>query len=260
MQKWLLFVFLCFSSCAQAMPLIGIIIDDMGNHAQLDSQVVNLPGPVTCSIIPYTYYSVWIAERAHAANKEVIAHIPMQAIGAEYLGRGGLNTSLTQQQFDQVLINDLRAVPYAEGLNNHMGSLLTQQYKQMDWLMQFIQPTGLFYVDSRTSPRTIAETVAEADDVPTLRRNVFLDDNPTPAAISMQFTRLLVIAKHQGMAIAIGHPYPATINFLQRELPLLQQQGVELVPLSQLVVDKEYSERLAQVPVKASNPILHWEL
>jgi uncharacterized protein len=228
-------------------PLIGIIIDDMGNHARLDDAVVNLPGAVTCSVIPYTFDSVWIANKAHAANKEIIAHIPMQALAGESLGRGGLTTALTQQQFAVTLMSDIAAVPYAEGLNNHMGSLLTQQSKQMDWLMHIIQPTGLFYIDSRTTPKTIAEKMANADGVQALRRDVFLDDNPTPAAVAAQFARLLIVAREQGLAVAIGHPYPVTINYLQQELPLLSQQGVELVPLSQLVADKRYAVGLSQL-------------
>jgi polysaccharide deacetylase 2 family uncharacterized protein YibQ len=250
MLKIISFLLILFTPVVWANPtppLIGIIIDDMGNHARLDDAVVNLPGAVTCSVIPYTFDSILIANKAHAANKEIIAHIPMQALEGQSLGRGGLTTALSQQQFAATLMNDIAAVPYAEGLNNHMGSLLTQQPKQMDWLMQTIQPTGLFYIDSRTTPKTVAEKIANNDNVQVLRRDVFLDDDPTPAAVAAQFARLLIIAREQGLAVAIGHPYPVTINYLQQELPLLSQQGVELVPLSQLVGDKHYAVGLSQL-------------
>lgn len=225
-------------------PMISIIIDDLGNDHVTDAEVDALPGPVVASVIPHTEDSVWTATTAHQNGKEVIAHIPMQPLEPHYLGEGGLKMGMTQQQFDETLEGDLKTVPYAAGINNHMGSLLTGRAQQMDWVMQALKPTGLFFIDSRTVGRSVAKKEAELDGIPTISRDVFLDNVATTEAVTEQFDELIDIARHHGMAVAIGHPNAATIKVLQEEIPELQKEGIELVPVSELIKDREYARQL----------------
>lgn len=228
-----------FSSFAavDSPPKIAIIIDDLGNLRGEGLRVVELPGPVVCSILPYTPFSVLLADAAHSAHKEIILHTPMQALFPHRLGAGGLWIDDDRASFVTTLTADLHAVPYIQGINNHMGSLLTQSPRDMDWVMQTIKPYNLFFIDSKTSGRSVAERVAKLDDVPTAGRDVFLDDVRTPEAVQAQFNLLLAMAKLHGSAIAIGHPYAVTLDFLQQELPQLAKQGVVLVPVSQLLIE-----------------------
>lgn len=235
----IILLWLCASSLVFAapnsLPKISIIIDDLGNNQYWDYKVAELPGPVVCSILPYTFYSLYVDRLCHSVNKEIILHTPMQALSPHSLGPGGLSVNLSQAQFETILNNDIHQIPYLSGINNHMGSLLTEKPAQMTWVMEVIKPKGLFYIDSRTSGGSIAENVAKDDGVRTAGRDIFLDDIRTTAAVRQQFELLLADARNHGSAIAIGHPYPATITFLQQELPQLQAQGYELVPVSDLL-------------------------
>jgi polysaccharide deacetylase 2 family uncharacterized protein YibQ len=121
-----------------------------------------------------------------------------------------------------------------------MGSLLTRHPGHMDWLMSEMNAQGgLFFVDSVTTVRTVAAHVALERGLPTTRRDVFLDSAADPDSIRRQFARLLAVAHEQGSALAIGHPYPGTLQVLAEVLPQLGMYGVRLVPVSQLIITRQ---------------------
>jgi len=226
------------SKRVKPLPAIALIIDDLGNRREQGNRVVSLPGPVACAFLPYGRYTDLLARQAHAHNKEVLLHLPMQAVehAPIMLGQGVLTLDMTEQQFRTTLDYDMAAVPYLSGLNNHMGSLLTRHPGTMAWLMDVIAQRGdLFFVDSRTTNATVAEQLAVEYGIPNTARNVFLDNVPTPAAVRAQFKKLVAMAKRNGTALGIGHPHPGTVEVLADELRRLEQQGVQLIPVSRLI-------------------------
>ena len=219
-----------------AAPQIVIIIDDLGNQSHTAKRVMDLPGPVVCSILPQRPFTKKIARWAHEQQKEVLVHLPMQSIQNSALGPGGLELSMDEHQFRQTIIENLDSVPFNIGLNNHMGSLMTQHPGNMMWLMQTLKtyPDKVF-LDSRTTHKTVAHDIAIEFDIPSVSRDIFLDDLVEIEAIQSQFDLLIEIAKKKGQAIAIGHPYPETLEVLNENIPLLSAQGVELVSLKTLM-------------------------
>jgi len=217
-------------------PAIGIIIDDMGNIEQRDKRALQLPGPVTFAFLPHTPHARELAELAHQLNKEVMLHLPMQAIENDKLDPGALMLHMTARQFVQQLTLDFAAIPHVVGINNHMGSLLTQHPGHMQWLMtELSKRKNLYFVDSYTSKNSIAQQLAEENRIPNIRRDVFLDHDRNPATIRFHLQRLITKARQNGTALAIGHPFPETIAVLKEELPKLRAQGITLLPVSQLV-------------------------
>jgi uncharacterized protein len=94
---------------------------------------------------------------------------------------------------------------------------------------------GLFLLDSRTTEASVARRIADEAAVPAVSRRVFLDSVITRDAVERSFRQLLLRAKTDGTALAIGHPHPETLEVLERELPGLAREGVKLVPVSSLV-------------------------
>lgn len=246
--RWLLCV-LCLLSSAyvagapatEAAPVIAIIIDDLGNGLAEGEQTIALPGPVACAFLPHTPHAAELARRAHSAGKEVLLHLPLQAVAHNnLLGPGALTLEESERQFRTTLRHDLAAIPHVQGVNNHMGSLLTRHPGAMAWLMsELAAHGGLFFVDSYTTVQSVALQLADENQVPAARRDVFLDDDADPAAIRFQFQRLLDIAQRQGYAIAIGHPHPNTLAVLREELARLPETGVTLVPVQTLIQQRE---------------------
>ncbi|NNF51473.1 MAG: divergent polysaccharide deacetylase family protein [Gammaproteobacteria bacterium] len=218
-------------------PVISIIVDDLGYQHEGGQRVVALPGPVACSVLPHTPYAQRVAVAAHRSGKEVLLHLPMQAMNDKDPGFGALTIDTGERELRRLLYANLDAVPHVVGVNNHMGSLLTRHPGHMAWLMQSLRqdPRELFFIDSVTSPQSVAYRLARENDVPSARRDLFLDRDPDPQAIAAQFDRLIALALARGSAVAIGHPYPGTLDVLERELPRLEARGVRLVSVAEFI-------------------------
>ncbi|HFD88121.1 MAG TPA: divergent polysaccharide deacetylase family protein [Gammaproteobacteria bacterium] len=250
----------CLAGLAQASDSqtvrISIIIDDMGGQLEAGLRALQLPGAITYAFLPHTPHSRSLANAAHHLNREVMLHLPMQAIGANKLGPGGLTLNMNRNQFKQTFQSDLDAIPHAVGINNHMGSLLTQHPGHMKWLMEAIkQRDNLYFIDSRTTHQTVANQLARESNIPSRQRDVFLDDDPNPEAINRQFKLLLRKANRLGSAIGIGHPYKSTLSVLAQLIPQLKDQHIILVPASQLV-HQQPATHMALEPTPAPGPLV----
>jgi len=217
-------------------PAISIIIDDLGYHKARDTRAIKLPGSVTYAFLPHTPHARHLATLAHSLNKEVMLHLPMESMEHEELGPGGLTMDMSHEELAAQLKSNLESVPHVVGINNHMGSLLTQHPGHMLWLMQELRKRDdLYFVDSYTTKTSIVQKVASENWVPNIRRDVFLDSDRDPKKIKMHFRRLIKMAKKTGFALGIGHPYPETMAILEEELPKLNSKGIQLLPVSKLL-------------------------
>jgi polysaccharide deacetylase 2 family uncharacterized protein YibQ len=237
------FVF-CLLSNLLVSPLISaktlqvaIIIDDIG-YRKSDLQALELPGNISYAILPRTPYGRSLALRAKAKSNDVILHIPMEAQNGKKLGPGALTSQMNEANIRQQLSDAFAEVPFALGINNHMGSKLTELYKPMAWTMKFLKERNLIFIDSMTSRSSQAEQVAKSFGVPSLHRHIFLDNQLQHSYISGQFSKLILAAKKHQPVIAIAHPHPETIRSLLRLLPLLAENNIELVPISTLLASQ----------------------
>ena len=237
------------------LPAIGIIIDDLGYNLPRGRRALRLQGPLALSLLPHTPFASHLARLAHRRHKEVLLHLPMEPRGHEDMGPGGLTLGMGHDEFLAAVRDDMRAIPGFIGVNNHMGSLLTTSSTHMQWLMAAIRDQqGLFFVDSLTTANSVAAETAQRSDVPHLKRDVFLDNERNLAAIEGQFAHLLHVARHQGGALAIGHPYPETFEVLEYWLPRLRSLGVQLVAVSDLVHLKRRRLHTWQASLSPSPP------
>ena len=225
-----------------------IIIDDIGNHLSPGKAAVDLPWKLNIAILPHTPHGKALAERAHRSGKEVMLHAPMSTIGSIPLGPGGLTHELGEQEFRQTLAENLLQIPHVRGINNHMGSDLTQRRIQMGWVMDELQKRDLYFVDSRTSHESVAANTAKNYGVPNLSRQIFLDNERNPRAIKKKLAEVINLANSHGMAVAIGHPYPETISSLKAMLPQLEAMGIRLAYVSELFPSNVGNYSLTSTP------------
>lgn len=222
---------------AAVRPRIALIIDDLGYGLALGRRAIELPGPVACAVLPETPRGRVLAEFAAEHGKEVLLHLPLQAQNnASHSDPGALHLDMSREHFAAAIAANLAAVPHITGVNNHRGSLLTRHPGHMQWLMEELHAhEGLFFVDSYTTHHSVALQAAVDAGVPAARRDVFLDSDRSPEGVAKAFEKLKRVARRRGSAIGIGHPYPETLDFLERALPLLNADGIELVSLSELI-------------------------
>jgi len=217
-----------------SQPTIAIIIDDMGNHLKTGRQLINLPYPLTLAFLPHRRNTQELARHAHNANKEIMLHIPMANTLGLDLGAGGLTIGMSKLDLTLTLRKAIRAIPYLQGINNHMGSALTQRREEMKWVMEELYNYPLYFVDSRTIANSVAGSAAAENNIPNLSRDVFLDHIQTRKDIHKQFSRLIKVAKEKGTAIAIGHPHQVTADYLEWALPRLDKEGIRIATVSGL--------------------------
>lgn len=220
------------------IPWISIIIDDLGYRRNEDLEAIELPGPLAYAILPHSPHATIMSELANRNGKEVLLHLPMEALEQDknrFLGPGALTLNMSRQKFLATVRDDLHSFPNIIGVNNHMGSLLTRIPGYMEWLMHYLRHSGKFYIDSMTIGSSVANGIARENHVPSMRRDVFLDNIRSMSYINNQFDELIAIARHKGYAIAIGHPHPETLAVLANRLRTLDAYGVKLVSLSRML-------------------------
>jgi len=228
---------LATQSHAESQPRIAIIIDDLGYQLAAGHRAIGLPGPVACAILPGTPRATLLATAAYEQGKEVLLHLPLQSVDHHGPAEPGeITLDMSRKTFTQTFATAMQSVPFAAGVNGHRGSLLTRHPGHMRWLMEDIRALdGLYFVDSYTTHESVALQIAAESGVPAIKRDVFLDTDPAPEMLAKEFERLKKLARENGLAVAIGHPYPATLEFLEHEIPRLVEEGIQLVPLRELI-------------------------
>ncbi|MCC2607811.1 divergent polysaccharide deacetylase family protein [Planctobacterium marinum] len=229
MPVWFLLALLAQPQSLHAAE-IALIIDDMGN-SDTDGVAFNLPEQVAFAILPHTPHSKKFALTAAGEQRDVLVHMPMEALSGLNMGPGGISSEMSESLIRQRLTEAFESVPQAIGFNNHMGSKLTQLTAPMQTTMEFLNFRHLFFLDSRTTRYSKAEHIAKDFGVPTVRRHVFLDHVQETQHIDYQFRRLLRKAKRDGFAVGIAHPHKVTLEYLQAALQALDEEGIRLISL-----------------------------
>jgi len=239
MRARLAAMMLLFASApgAAGQPQVAIIIDDLGYQLEAGRRAIGLPGPVTFAVLPGTPRAAALAEWAHERGKEVLLHLPLQANSDDKDDEPiGIDLDMSRETLASTFDAALSSVPYVVGVNGHRGSLLTRHPGHMLWLMEEIRARNdLFFVDSYTTVHSVALQMASEAGVSAVRRDIFLDPDQSPGTVVLQFERMKRLARKRGFVVAIGHPYRSTLELLERELPKLREQGIELVTISELV-------------------------
>jgi polysaccharide deacetylase 2 family uncharacterized protein YibQ len=218
-------------------PRLAIIIDDIGYADLVADQLRDLGIPLTGAVIPDAPYARSEAQRLHDYGLEEIIHLPMQPKDpANHHPRDQfILVDSSEAEMRALLQNALAKVPYARGVNNHMGSLLTSDPPVMRRVLELIRAQGLFFIDSKTAPSTVAHALAREMKIKTAMRDVFLDDVQTYEYTTGQVRRLVELARQHGRSLAIGHPFASTLAALRDSIPWLKKQKVEIVPVSRIL-------------------------
>ena len=242
-------LFFLFTAQTHAAKL-AIVIDDFGYRHNTEMQVLNMPVQITIAILPNAPLRKEMMTKAHQQGREIIIHVPMLPISKQPLEKDTLKPTMTSAEIERIIDHAVANVPYAKGINNHMGSAMTADLAAMQKLMKALEKHHFFFLDSVTTGKTQATKAAQNTNVSVLKRNVFLDDNIDEAAVLAQFNQAIKVARRNGSAIAIGHPHPSTVKVLKQMLPNLPAD-IQLVKLSDLLNDKSVQDKDPTI----SNPV-----
>jgi polysaccharide deacetylase 2 family uncharacterized protein YibQ len=215
---------------------MAIVIDDVGYNLEELQPFLDFPGPITLSVLPNLPHTTEAALRISAAGKELLLHLPMEAENGNDPGPGAILTGQQDEQIRRLLETSFSQVPRAVGMNNHMGSRATADLRVMNLLMDYLNSSGRFFLDSRTTTNTVGQETAKAHGVAYLERDIFLDNETDTSAIRQTLETGIQVARRDGSAVLIGHVRnPQIVAVIGAVLPELDRAAVELVFLTDLL-------------------------
>jgi polysaccharide deacetylase 2 family uncharacterized protein YibQ len=218
---------------------IAIIIDDFGIRSYWAERIMQLEGPLTLSFLPFAGTTKRFSKIAFENGHELMLHMPMEPENSNLkTGKLILKSDQSPEEFEKILDDALNSFNGYVGLNNHMGSKLTQNKDAMRRLMAKLSELGLLFVDSRTIGNSVAADIAADYKLPHISRDIFLDHNEQYYYVWEQLEKLEKIAKERGYAVAIGHPKKDTYKALSEWIPTLKDKKIALVPVSMVVKNK----------------------
>jgi hypothetical protein len=210
-----------------------LVLDDAGGTLGELRPFLDLPFPMAIAVLPQLPYSIESALAAAAAGKEVLLHQPMQPVGAADPGPGSVGPGMRRDAIREQVLANLDSVPGAIGANNHMGSLATQDPAVMQQVLATLHEQGLFFLDSRTSSKTVARQIAHRVGLPFAERHVFLDNIRDSGAILQSVSVALQKARSGEPVVMIGHVTAGElVEVLSAIYPVLQEHGYRFEPLS----------------------------
>lgn len=220
---------------SKGLSRIAIVIDDVGLDMGGSRRAVALPSYVTLSYIPYSTRLSQQTKEARAAGHELLLHMPMEPVGSADPGPDALLLDLSKDEMRRRLDTALASFVGFDGMNNHMGSKFTANSEAMELVVGELQQRNLFFLDSRTSTQSVGAEIAEKHGLPTISRDVFLDDDMSPKAVRLQLEQVERLARRKGYVVAIGHPHAVTLQALEEWMPDAEKRGFKFVPLNSLV-------------------------
>lgn len=218
---------------------VAFVIDDLGNNMKGTREILSIEVPLTVAVMPFLPSTKKDAELAYKNGHEVFVHMPMQPLKgkASWLGPGAITTDLSDEEIKSRINRAIDDVPHAIGMNNHMGSKVTQDKRIMRVIMGVLKQRGLIYLDSKTTYKSVAAKVAEEMGVPYAVNQLFLNDAHTVAHITGQMEKVCQRLGQQQSCIVIGHVGPAgkkTASILRQYIPRIQKEAA-FVTISKLI-------------------------
>jgi len=220
---------------------IAIIIDDFGYNEKIAQEFIDLDIPLDISILPNLPYSEAIAKRAKEKGKEIMLHLPLEPYGYPDVnpGPGVILLSMKKEEILKKLGKNLQSIPYAVGVDNHEGSKATENEELMNIVLKYLNGKRLFFIDARTSNKSVAYAVAKKLRMPTAKNEVFLDNKRNISYIKERFRLLVKLAVAKGEVVGIGHPHQKMLQALKESIPSFEKEKIEVVFISELLKTKE---------------------
>jgi polysaccharide deacetylase 2 family uncharacterized protein YibQ len=206
-----------------------MVIDDFGNDMAGTDEILNLPIPLTIAVMPFLPTTKRDAHLAHEKGHDVLVHIPMQPVKGKksWLGPDAITSDLTNDEVRNRVIAAIDDVPFAIGINNHMGSKVTADERIMSIIVQVCKERGLIFLDSRTTNKSVIGKLAAKMGVPHAENQIFLDEVYSMHHISKQMEKVKKQLSKHNQCIVIGHvgpPGKKTAAVISRSIPALQKE------------------------------------
>ncbi|MEA3471743.1 MAG: divergent polysaccharide deacetylase family protein [Thermodesulfobacteriota bacterium] len=222
---------------AEAENRIAIVIDDIGCDLSPVNEILSIDIPITLSILPSRPFSIEAAEKAREKEREILLHLPMEPYGypGKNPGKGCLYITMSYEEIKMQLEEDIEAVPYISGVNNHMGSRFMEDEDRVELVLKHLKNRDLFFLDSLTTRNSKGKRIAEKIGMKYISRDVFIDNNRNFRDTHEKLLDIIGKKDRWETLVLTGHPYTSTIEAIRATVPLFRAEGIDVVTLSDLI-------------------------
>ncbi|MBR4824053.1 MAG: divergent polysaccharide deacetylase family protein [Spirochaetaceae bacterium] len=218
----------------QSTGTLIFVFDDAGHNMTQLQPFLELPFPITVAVLPGLDYSAQAAQKARNSGKEVILHQPMQAKNRSVdPGPCAIKPDMTADEVYDLVRQNIASLGPVSGINNHEGSLITENENLLGAVMDVCRAEQLYFLDSRTTSSSVAKKVAAQRNLPIWERTVFLDNTQNKKDIETAVKLGMELAAKNGSAIMIGHVWTSSLPSILIDLyPEMIMQGFTISTIS----------------------------
>ncbi len=214
---------------------VSVVIDDAGYNMHQLELFLKLDLDLTIAVLPGLTYSEAAVKRIERSGKEVMLHFPMEAENGNDIGPGGISRKMQEHELLETIENNLKSISGAKGINNHMGSAATADKRTMDLFFKAISDKDIFFLDSRTTAKTVSKEFAQKYHVPYIERTVFIDNHQDSQSMEEEIRKGLSVAREKGWAVLIGHVWSTDLPRILEKVLVKQDIRDNVVPLSEII-------------------------
>ena len=220
---------------AAAPPRVAIVFEHAGPSLSDLAPIYAMHKPFGLGIFPRMRYTAQIAREAAAHGLTPMLHLPMEAQHPADMGQvpGAIWVRMTDAQIARVVDEDLASAPGVVGVSNHAGSRATADPRVMAAVLRSVRAKGLWFEENRTTPASVASTIAAGLGMRVVLVTTYLDDPPVD--IEGKVRALIATAVTRGSVVAVAHITTGTPQVVRRLLPEFQRAGIVFVPVTEFL-------------------------
>jgi hypothetical protein len=210
-------------------PKISLIVANLGLNKRATELAITLPKQISLGFLPFTTSLKPLMFEAFEKGHELYLHIPFERKdSSEFTGRYALSSRYNEE----------------ENLNRLLAILTTQK----NYIGIYVNNSHLFEKDGSLSGALLKvlkerdmTIVLESKNKHALNQtdyiiavDIFIDNEVDKEVIRKNLDKLIEEAKQNKKAVGYSQGYVLTINMIKEWIPLLKDEGIELVPISAL--------------------------
>jgi uncharacterized protein len=218
---------------------IAILVDRFGFRNMQETQaLLEFGRGLTVAILPHTTGARDLADQCRARGLEVVLNLPMEGLDYPRVdpGPGAILVDMSPGDITKRVAKAHEQIGGARGVHTYMGGLAVEDKDVMRAILQEVADRRGYFVESTSSTFSVVrETAAQVGAASIRLRDTIDGPQASVARVKENLEDVAVRARQHGVAVGLVHPYPATVQALKELLPVWRHQGIDLVPLSEIV-------------------------
>jgi polysaccharide deacetylase 2 family uncharacterized protein YibQ len=218
---------------------MAIVVADFGFKATATTvDFLSFPEPLTVSLVSSRKMSTWTAQIANEYRKEIVILIPMEPLTGSFVqyNNKAVMIHYPPDKIRSILRDATESIPGYAGFANLCGSRVIEDSPVMRTILTELKKDHGYFLINQVSRKSVATSIAREVDVPYRTIDLSLDSAAScGSGLVDTLHHAAMIAQKTGSVVLQGRATAQFITALKSQLPFLQENGIKLVYLSEVV-------------------------